>query len=87
MRQEYDDPAGEQPGRLTVEQVRSAMSTWLSAADLKPAARQERFEKELKKQRYHQRRNQQASQSHTKTRIARLHSLGIDVEKIKSCIT
>ena len=87
VRQEYDAPGGEQPDRLTAEQIRGATNTWLSAADLKPAARQERYENELKNQRYHQRRNRQARKSHTKTRIARLHALGIDVNKIKSCIT
>jgi SRSO17 transposase len=87
MRQEYDDPANEQPDRLTVEQVRSAMNTWLSSADLKPAARQDRYEQELAKQRYYQRRNKQARKSHTKTRITKLHILGINVDNIKSCIT
>lgn len=87
VRQEYDDPGGVHPDRLTVEQVRSAMNTWLSAAGLKPAARRERYEKELKDQQYHQRRNKQARKSHTKTRIARLNALGIDVTKINSCIT
>jgi len=87
VRQEYDDPGSEQADRLTVEQVRSATNAWLSAAGLKPAARRERYEKELKDQRYHQRRNKQSRKSHTKTRIARLNGLGIDVNKIKSCIT
>ena len=87
VRQEYDDPTHEKSGRLTVEQVRRAMNTWLSAADREPAVRQERFEEELKNQGYHQRRNKQASKSHTKARIARLNALGIDVEKIKTCIT
>ena len=87
MRQEYDDPAGEQSDRLTVEPVRSAMNTWLSAADLKPAPRQACYKQELKKQRYYQRRNKQARKSHTKTRITRLHELRIDVDRIKSCIT
>ena len=87
MRQQYDDPAGEQVDRLTIEQVRSAMTTWLSVADLKPAKRQERYEEELEKHRYYQRRNQQARKSHTKTRIRRLHALGIDVDKIKSCVS
>ena len=72
--------------RLTLEQVRSAMNTWLSAADMKPAARKESFEAELKEQRYHQQRNRQARKSHTKTRRRRLTELGIDVDKIKSCI-
>lgn len=87
VRQQYDHPKSEPPHRLTVEQVRSATNTWLSAADLKPAARRERYQTELNKQRYHQRRNQQSRTSHTKTRIARLGDLGIDVSKIKSCIT
>jgi len=86
VRQEYDAPGSEPPDRLTVEQVRSATNTWLSAADLKPAARRERYEDELKNQRYHQRRNRQGRKSHTKTRIARLNALGIDADKIKSCI-
>jgi SRSO17 transposase len=86
VRQEYDDPAGDQLDRLTVEQVRSAMNTWLSTVDLPATKRQERYEEELEKQRYYQRRNQRARQSHTKTRISRLGALGIDVDQIKSCI-
>jgi SRSO17 transposase len=87
VRRKYDHPAGEQLDRLTVEQVRGAMNTWLRAADLKPAARRQCYEQELKKQHYHQRRNQQARMSHTQARIARLHALGINPDKIKSCIT
>ena len=73
-------------GPLTIEQVRSAMNIWLEAACMTPAARQQHYEKELKKQRYHQRRNAQARQSHTKTRLTKLSELGIDVGRIKSCI-
>lgn len=86
VRQEYDDMAGKQVDRLTVEQVRGAMNTWLSAADLKPTARRTRYEDELKKQRYYQRRNQQSRQSHTKTKISRLIAMDIDVDRIKSCV-
>jgi len=86
VRQKYDDPAGAPADRLTVEQVRSATNTWLSAADLPRTARQTRYQAELDKQRYYQQRNQQARASHTKTRRARLHALGIDVERIKSCL-
>lgn len=87
VRQEYDDdPASEQLDRLTIEQVRSAMNTWLSAADLPPAKRQERYTNELEKQRYYQGRNELSRRSHTKTRIERLSALGIDVDQIKSCI-
>ncbi len=86
VRQKYDEQADPQADRLTVEQVRSAMNTWLSSADLKPAARTTRYEREHNKQRYHQRRNKQARTSHTQTRIDRLGDLGIDVDRIKSCI-
>lgn len=87
VRQEYDRSASEPTTRLTVEQVRSAMNTWLSASDLKPAVRTERYQKELANQDYHQRRNAQARKSHTKTRLSKLHALGIDAHKIKSCLT
>lgn len=86
VRQEYDHSPDKQLARLTVEQVRSAMDTWLQTADMKPRARQEYFEKELEKQRYHQRRNRQACQSHTKTTLKQLAALGINPDKIKSCI-
>lgn len=87
VRQRYDGVDPEQPDRLTIEQVRSAVNTWLAVADLSPAKRKARYESERKKQQYHQRRNRQARISHTKTRIARLNALGIDVNQIKSCVT
>jgi len=83
VRQQYDAPADEQFDRLSVEQVRSAMNTWLSAVDVPPKTRRERYEEELWKQRYYQRRNKQSRKSHTKTRIARLEAIGIDVDRIK----
>ena len=86
VRQEYDNSPGEQVDRISVEQVRSAMNVWLDAADLPPPARRQRFEDELEKQQYYQRRNRQARASHTKTRLKRLTALAIDVNKIKSCL-
>lgn len=86
IRQQYDRPGSEGPDRLTIEQVRSAMNAWLSAADLKPTARRQRHENNENKQRYHQRRNLQAGKSHTKTKLARLKAMGIDANHIKSCI-
>jgi SRSO17 transposase len=86
VRQEYDESPGDQVDRISVEQVRSATNVWLDTADLPPASRRERFEKELEKQKYHQQRNQQARKSHTKTRIQKLTAIGIDVDKIKSCL-
>ena len=72
--------------RVTVEQVRSVVNIWLDTADLPPAARRTRIEDELRKQQWYQRRNKQARKSHTKTRIGQLAALGIDVDKIKSCL-
>jgi len=73
-------------GRLTVEQVRRSINTWLQYHDLPRELRDEKFQKELKKQRYHQNRNAMAKASHTKTRFERYLSLDIHVEKIKSCV-
>lgn len=73
-------------GRLTVEQVRRSINTWLQYHDLPRELRDKKFQKELKKQRYHQNRNAMAKASHTKTRFERYLDLGIHVDKIKSCV-
>ena len=85
VRQTYDRPAADRGG-LTVEQVRSAVNVWLSAVDLKPEARERRYQIELKNQQYHQRRNEQARKSHTKKRLADLRGLDIAPDRIKSCL-
>ena len=72
--------------QLTVEQVRRSLNTWLQHHDLPQPLRDAQFEKELNDQRYYQRRNAQAIKSHTKTRIELYANLGIDVDKIKSCV-
>lgn len=86
MRLKYDTASAEQPDRLTVEQVRSAVNIWLETANLPPSVRRTRFEDEIARHQYHQRRSQQARKSHTKTKLRRLTAIGIDVETIKSCI-
>lgn len=86
VRWEYDNSSDAQVDRLSVEQVRSAMNTWLETVDLPPAVRRQRFAEELEKQRYYQRRNRQARVSHTQTRRDRLAALGIDVDRIRSCL-
>ena len=77
----YDDPLE----HLTTEQVRRAINTWLQAAAPR-LTKTERLEKELAKQHYYERRAAQAQRSHTKTRKAHLKTLGIDADRIKSCI-
>ena len=72
--------------QLTVEQVRRSVNAYLQYHDLPPAARDEAFEKELSDQSYYQTRNAQARKSHTKTRVKKYLELGIDVDKIKSCL-
>lgn len=87
VRQKYDaeivreDPLEE----LSMEQVRSAINLWIQTA-MPRRSKTERLEKELAKQHYYQRRAAQAKRSHTKTRKARLKTLGIDADRIKSCL-
>lgn len=77
----HDDPLE----HLTTEQVRRAMNVWLEAAAGR-LTKTQRLERELAKQHYYQRRNAQARRSHTKTRKARLQAIGIDADRIKSCV-
>jgi SRSO17 transposase len=87
VRQKFDDATttDDPLEHLTTEQVRRAMGTWLEAAQGR-LTKVVRFKRELAKQEYYQRRNAQARRSHTKTRKAKLRSLGIDADRIKSCI-
>jgi SRSO17 transposase len=87
MRQKFDarTPGSDPLEHLTTEQVRRAMNVWLEA-DAGRLTKKERYERELAKQDYYQRRNAQARRSHTKTQRARLKALGINVDRIKSCI-
>ena len=85
VRQEYEQEQGDTEARLTIEQVRGAACVHLEAASLTPTARRERYQQELDKIDYHQRRNRQACKSHTKTRINRLLQLGIDVDQLPTC--
>lgn len=87
MRQKFDEATTHDDPleHLTTEQVRRAMNTWLEAAQ-GPQTKAARFQRELAKQQYYQRRNAQAQRSHVKTRKAQLRTLGIDADRIKSCI-
>ncbi len=86
VRQEYDEASDDESDRITVEQVHSATNVWLESSDLPPRHRRQRLEQECDKQRYYQDRNRQARRSHTKTRIAELEAIGIDINRIKSCL-
>jgi SRSO17 transposase len=87
VRQKFDaEIVHEDPlEHLTMEQVRSAINTWLQTAAPR-ISKIKRLEKELEEQQYYQKRAAQAQRSHTKTRKARLQTLGIDAERIKSCL-
>lgn len=86
-RQKYAAEVPREDGldELTTEQVRRAMNVWLSTL-AGPQRRTQCWERELKKQQYYQRRNRRARLSHTKTRTKHLAALGIDPDRIKSCI-
>ncbi len=71
---------------LTMEQVRRAVNVFIDTLDLSRQKRYKRYEEELERQHYHQRRNATASQSHRKTRIKQLYELGIDPNRIK-CVS
>ena len=87
MRQKFDDTTTRDDPleHLTTEQVRRAMNAWLEAAQAR-LTKAERLQRAHAKQQYYQHRNAQAQRSHTKTRRARLRTLGIDADRIKSCI-
>lgn len=70
---------------LTTEQVRRAMNVWLET-HFYPRTTTARLKRELEKQAYYQNRNQLARTSHTKTRREQLTALGIDPDRIKSCL-
>jgi SRSO17 transposase len=87
LRQKFDDATtpDDPLEHLTMEQVRRAVNAWLAAA-AERLTTAERFQRELDQQKYYQHRNAQARRSHTKTKKARLKALGIDADRVKSCI-
>jgi SRSO17 transposase len=69
---------------LTMEQVRRAANVVVTSLPYPPRTRRQLYEEESDRQKYHARRNAQASRSHRKTRRKRLADLGINPDKIKS---
>ncbi len=75
---------GEYP-ELTVSQVRQAASAMVQCSWLPPQAAKKLLGNTAHKLAYHQKRNRQARESHTKTRIEKLESMGIAPSKIRRC--
>lgn len=87
VRQQFDDAEPGRANRLTVEQVRAAADCWLSSANLPKRERLKAYEQELQRQRYHRRRNLAAQRSHVKTRLAKLRTLGVEINDCPDCQT
>ena len=71
---------------LTVEQVRLASSAWITAQQVKPSVQYHFFQKITDVITYRQNRNRDSRVSHWKTTIKKLKAVGIDVNKIQTCI-
>ena len=70
---------------LTVSQVYQATSAIVQSWWLTPTDAERLIEATAYRLTYYQRRNAQARESHTRTRIAKLASIGIDVAAMKQC--
>ena len=71
---------------LTVEQVRLAASAWITSQQVKPSVQYRFFQKIIDVIIYRQNRNRDSRVSHWKTAIKELEALGIDANKIQTCI-
>ncbi len=75
---------GEYP-ELTISQVRQATSAVVQSWWLPPEAAEELISNTAYKIQYYQRRNRRARKSHTKTRVAKLQEMGIDLATVHRC--
>ena len=71
---------------LTVEQVRLATSTWLTAQALPSAARKTLYQKAAGVIIYHQEHNREARKYHTRTTLKQLQGKGINIKQLETCI-
>ena len=71
---------------LTVEQVRQAADSWLTAQSLPPRCRQEMYQKTAERILYYQRRNHRARECHTKRTLQKLREQNVNVDQLPSCI-
>lgn len=85
-RKEYDQPTEDGFNVVSMEQVRRAINVSLSASCFTHEARRQCYRREKERQDYYQQRNAQARRSHHKSRIERLMAIGIDPDRIKSCL-
>ena len=70
--------------RLTLEQIRRAADVYVASIGLPSSSRSQRYQAELDRMEYHQKRNADASRSHRKRRYEEFRAIGIDPDKIKS---
>ena len=63
-----------------------AASAWVEAQSLHSAARRGIYQEAARLIAYEQEHNRQARICHTRTRIAKLLAMGIDVDLLPSCI-
>ena len=84
LARERDALLGEYP-ELTISQVRQATSAMIQAWWLPPKAAKELIDHTAYRLAYYQKRNRQARQSHTKTRIRKLQEVGIELPQTRRC--
>ena len=70
---------------LTVSQVRQAASAMIQSWWLPPKVAEELINNTAYKIQYHQKRNRQARESHTKTRLRILQEMGVDLDTTRRC--
>ncbi len=84
LARERDSLLGEYP-ELTISQVRQATSAMIQSWWLPPKAAEELINNTAYRLEYYQKRNRQARQSHTKTRIRKLQELGVELTQTRRC--
>ena len=81
-----EEPPLYPPERLTVDQVRYALSQWFLSLRYGRRARRILLEDAAARIAYHRRHNTEAKLSHTPTMRKTLFKSGIDVDRIRSCL-
>ena len=71
---------------LTVEQVRRATSTWLTAQLLPSSARKTLYQRAAVVIIYHQKHNREARKYHTRATLKQLQGKRINIKQLETCI-